>query len=209
MNSYSFYLANKNQEFQKAFNKADIIIADGYGIVWMLKTLHKIDINKVVFTYAFYSDLHKIFSKDKLRVYFLGASEKTINKSVKIIKAKYPTLNIAGYSNGFSEFRTKDNNILRKINSVKPDILICGIGMPQSEIWIANNLDKLNTTCIFSVGGFFDFLSEEKKLAPAWMYNSGFEWIYRLIQEPKRLFKRYLFANSYLLYYVLKTKLRL
>ncbi len=163
LNSYSFYLANKNHEFQKAFNKADNIIADGYSIVRMLKTLYKININKVVFTYAFYSDLQKIFSENKLRVYFLGASEKTITKSVRIIKTKYPALNIAGYSNGFSDFKTKDNNILRKINSAKPDILICGMmalnRIPNSESCIRYIIsERWNIIYLFRCEKIFCFV---------------------------------------------------
>jgi len=81
--------------------------------------------------------------------------------------------------------------------------------MPKSEIWIDQNYSKLNCNCIFSVGGFFEFIAGNKRQAPKWMYNSGIEWIFRLIQEPKRLFFRYLFSNSFFICKILKRKIEL
>ena len=80
--------------------------------------------------------------------------------------------------------------------------------MPNSEFWIQQNKNYLNLKCIFSVGGFFDFASKEKNVAPTWLYNSGFEWIYRLVQEPGRLWKRYLKCNSYFLFKVITSLLK-
>ena len=207
LNSYSFYLVNKNEEFRSAFNKADFIIADGFSIVWLIKKLYGIKIEKVVFTYSFFEDMHKIFLKGKTKIFILGSQDETIEKSFGILKNDF-NINITGYSYGFFDQRNDSAKIIKKINESNAEILIVGMGMPQSEIWIQENLERLNPKIIFSVGGFFDFLAQDKKMAPKWMYNSGLEWLHRLIQEPSRLFKRYLTANSYLILYLIKNELK-
>jgi len=198
LNSYSFYLANKNKDFYKALNKADYIIADGYSIVLLAKLLKKIKIEKVVFTYLFSDKIFKLLKDNK--IFILGGKQRIIEKASDILTNKY-NLNIVGFSNGYF-----DNNeeMVKKIHSTSADVMICGMGMPKSEIWIQNNLSKLKLKCVFSVGSFFNFLVKNRKQAPKIFYNSGFEWVYRLYQEPKRLFKRYFFANTYFLFYFIK-----
>ena len=207
LNSYSFYLVNKNHDFRKAFNNANFVIADGYSIVWLLKVLKKVNIEKVVFTYSFFQNLADLFSKEKSKIFILGGTQSVIEKAAQKMKSKFK-LNIVGYSNGFFNSETQNDGIIEQINNANPDILICGMGMPKSEIWIQKDLNNINTKIIFSVGGFFDFLTGKNKSAPKWMYNSGLEWIHRLVQEPNRLFKRYFIANTYLIYNILKTKLK-
>lgn len=108
-------------------------------------------------------------------------------------------MQVAGFADGYF---TSNNevDIVNNINSSNAEILIVGMGMPKSEIWIQTIKDKLTVKCIFSVGAFFDFASNEKKMAPGWFFNSGFEWIYRLLQEPERLWRRYLKCNFYFLF---------
>jgi len=208
LNSYSFYLVNKNKEFKDAFNKADFIIADGYSIVWLFKKLKKVQIEKVVFTYSFFDNLAYLFSNESSKVFILGSTQSVIEKSAEVMNKEFK-INVVGYSNGFFDTGSGSAEIIERINKTGPDILICGMGMPRSEIWIQNNLDKINARLIFSVGGFFDFLTKENKMAPEWMYNSGLEWLHRLVQEPRRLFKRYLVANMYLLTFMLKQYLKI
>lgn len=205
LNSYSYYLANRNEDFKNSFNKAEFIIADGYSIVWLAKILYGINIKKVVFTYSFFKDVNKIFEKSRTSIFLLGGSHETIEKAASIMNSNNYNLNIVGCSNGYFDQTTESDEIISKINISNAEVLICGMGMPKCEIWIQNNIKKLNVKCIFSVGSFFELLTENKKIAPKWMYNSGFEWIFRLIQEPKRLFKRYIFANTYLIISSLKS----
>ena len=208
LNSYSFYLVNKNKEFRDALNKADYIIADGYSIVWLIKKLYRVKIEKVVFTYSFFQIFADSFSKEKRKIFILGGTQSVIEKASQKMKSKFK-LNIVGYSNGFFNIKTQNDEIIKQINHANPDIIICGMGMPRSEIWINNNIQNIEAKIIFSVGGFFDFLTGKNKSAPKWMYNSGLEWIHRLIQEPNRLFKRYFIANTYLLIFILKHYLKI
>jgi len=198
LNSYSFYLSEKNTEFREAINKADFIIADGYSIVLLAKLLYKIEIKKVVFTYIFATKISTLIKNNK--IFLLGGEQKIIEKTAEILINKY-NLQIVGFLNGFFN---DGEELIKKINSSKAEVLICGMGMPKSEIWIQNYLSNSKLKCVFSVGGFFNFLVNDKKKAPKFFYNSGFEWLFRLIQEPKRLFKRYFLANTYFVFQLLK-----
>lgn len=203
LNTYSFYLYSNNLIFKQAFDIADYIIPDGYSIVWANKILNKKQIEKVVFTYSYVNKMGKLFEDNNVKIFYLGASEDTIQKFIEKTKIKYPRQIIAGYNNGFFDINSTEQ-IVEKINKSGANVLVVGMGMPKSEIWIAKIVDKLNVNCIFSVGGFFEFLAENKKQAPKFLYNSGFEWIYRLIQEPKRLFFRYFISNSYFVLRLIK-----
>ena len=208
LNSHSYYLANTNFKFNDAFNAADFIIADGYSIVWAIKILTGKKLNKLVFTYSFFTKLHKLFAELSAGVFILGGTEEVINSSREVFKNSYPDINLNGAHHGYFDAEQESDRIIELINSSNANVLIVGMGMPKSEIWINENLDKINANCIFSVGGFFEFLTKNKKTAPGWMYNSGIEWLFRLAQEPKRLFRRYLQANPYLVYKTIALKIR-
>ncbi len=209
LNSYSFYLFNKNKMFRDALSNADYIIPDGYSIVWANKMLNQKKISKVVFTYSFTKKLAKLFEEHNMKVFFLGGTDLTLKKCIYNLSITNPNLNIVGFNNGFYTENDSFNSIIKRINESHTDILIIGMGMPKSEIWIDQNHSKLNCNCIFSVGGFFEFIAGNKIQAPKWMYNSGIEWVFRLIQEPKRLFFRYLVSNSFFIYKILKRKIEL
>lgn len=209
LNSQSFYLYNKDANFKKALDEANYIIADGYSITFRMKKLTGQEIEKVVFTYSFFGFLADFFVKYKTRLFFLGADKTTIKTAINNFEAKYREINICGFSDGYFDVNSETEQIITKINSASPDIIICGMGMPRSEIWLNKNREKLNVKCIFSVGGFFDFAAGNVKIAPDWMYNTGIEWIYRFIQEPGRLFKRYAVVNSYFILRFIKDYIRI
>jgi N-acetylglucosaminyldiphosphoundecaprenol N-acetyl-beta-D-mannosaminyltransferase len=200
LNSHSYYLANKNFKFNEAFNKADYVIADGYSIVWAIKKIYRKKIDKVVFTYSFFNKLKTVFEEQNARIFILGGSEELIQKSKNEFERSYPKINVVGFHNGYFNKTAESEKIIEMINSSNPTVLIVGMGMPISEIWIQDNISKIITNCIFSVGGFLEFLTKSKKTAPRWIYNSGLEWVHRLLQEPRRLFRRYLIANTFLIY---------
>ena len=204
LNSQVIYETNKNLDVENYIFNADYLIADGYSIVWAYQKLFNKKINKVVFTYSYYKFIRKLFIGNNISVYFLGSSNANITNAVKLERKLYPKLKIAGYHHGYFDKNHESEKIIKMINESSAEVLIVGMGCPIAEKWIIENKNKLNPTLIFSVGGFFDFLAKDKVSAPKWMYNSGLEWVFRLIQEPKRLFKRYLFANIYLIYHTIR-----
>lgn len=203
LNSFSLLLVNRNSEFRNSFNRATYIIADGYSIVFTCRVLFKEIIEKVVFTYSFYPEICKLFIKENKNIFLLGGTAEELELAIIEIHRLEPELKIVGWHHGYFNEKTESMKVVENINSMKSEILIVAMGMPRSEIWIDNHRSALNAHVIFSVGGFLSFYSGHKRIAPKWMYNSGFEWIFRLIQEPRRLWKRYLMANSYLIFKII------
>lgn len=208
LNSYSYYLAQHDPLFCECFNRASYIIPDGTSIVWAVKLLNKHRIQKITFNHSYFAFNKELFVKMRQRVFLLGSTDDILCKITSQIQNTDSDLNIVGTHNGYFTDQESDE-VLALIEKCKPDILLVGMGMPKSEIWIMNNIDSIAAKCIFTVGNFFEIIAEEKKLAPNFLINTGFEWFYRLLQEPRRLLKRYLKANSYFAISILKLKLKL
>lgn len=175
-------LAQKDSLFKEIINRADLVTPDGAGIVWAHGKFGNILKGKV----AGIDLIEKIcqFSlKEGWRIYFLGAKEEVVKKAVDNLKKKYPALAVAGYHNGYFQ---NDDEIIKEINSSSANILFLALGSPKQERWFYENRSKLKTSVCMGVGGSLDIISGIKKRAPEWMIKAGLEWLYRLIQEPKR-----------------------
>lgn len=207
LNTHSFYLLNKNEEFRKCFNKADFITPDGFSIKWAISFLYNRKIEKVSFNHNFFEALIKIFSEKQYRIFLLGGKAEQVKKAAEKLINNPPGLNVVGFHHGYFANNKNSNSLIDKINSVQPHILLVGIGMPESVIWVIRNKEQIDTKIIFTVGNLFDIIAGEKRLAPKFLYNTPFEWIYRLIQEPLKLLPRYFVAHPYFFYSVLKAKI--
>tara|TARA_Y100000766_G_C18915510_1_gene611074 strand:- start:6088 stop:6840 length:753 start_codon:yes stop_codon:yes gene_type:complete len=185
---------------------SDIINADGMGIVWAANFLgHKI--TERVAGIDLMENLVKLAYKKNYKCFFLGAKEEVVSKLVNDYSRKYSKEIIAGYRNGY--FDDKDeNNIVNTINKSKANLLFVAITSPKKEIFLnkyKNNLKNINL--IMGVGGSFDVISGSIKRAPKFMQHIGLEWFFRFLQEPKRMWRRYLFGNLYFIIIVLKARL--
>lgn len=129
--------------------------------------------------------------------YFYGSTEETLAQLQEKLKEKYPGINIAGaYSPPFRKLsEEEDTEIIKNINNANPDFLWIGLGAPKQEIWMAQHAGKVKGLMV-GVGAGFDYYAENIKRAPQWMQKTNLEWFYRLIQDPKRLFSRYLNTNT-------------
>lgn len=141
----------------------------------------------------------------KLRMYFYGSTEEILSQLRLKLMERYPGIIIAGmYSPPFRKLsKEEDENIIRMINEANPDIIWVGLGAPKQEIWMNMHKGKLNGVMI-GVGAGFDYFAERIRRAPLWMQRTNLEWLYRLCQEPKRLFKRYFVTNTKFIFLVLK-----
>ncbi|GJQ22067.1 MAG: hypothetical protein HBSIN02_24220 [Bacteroidia bacterium] len=151
-------------------------------------------------------ELCRMLEKENARVFLLGGSDETVAKAVDALGRRFPGLSICGYSHGFFDL-SNGIDIQRKINAVKPDIVFVGMGMPRQEAWIRKNWKNLDATLFWSAGALFEFLAGSRKRCPQWMAKSGFEWLYRLAQEPRRLWRRYIVGNPQFLLRILKLRL--
>ena len=141
------------------------------------------------------------------RVYFLGAKPEVVERMIENLRQKYPRLRIAGWHHGYVP-AADDEEISRSIRDATPDILFVAMGTPRQEFWIAQHLSKLSVPVCMGVGGSFDVLAEIKRDAPDWVRTLSMEWLYRLVQDPKNLWKRYLLTIPWFLKAVLCARLR-
>jgi N-acetylglucosaminyldiphosphoundecaprenol N-acetyl-beta-D-mannosaminyltransferase len=149
--------------------------------------------------------LCELCSQNGWGIYFLGAKPGVAEKMCTKLKEKYPELRICGCMDGYFD-RARNDEVAASINNSGADILLAAFGVPMQEKWLYGNRDKLTVPVMMGVGGLFDFYSGNIKRAPVWLREIGGEWIYRLIQEPKRMWKRYIIGNPVFLFRVLRWK---
>lgn len=139
------------------------------------------------------------------RHYFYGSTEETLEKMSRNLNKCYPGIQIVGmYSPPFRPLDSKeDKEVIKNINETNPHFIWVGLGAPKQEIWMASHHGKVKGVMI-GVGAGFDYIADNIKRAPVWMQKCNMEWFYRLLQEPKRLFKRYLVTNTKFIYYLIK-----
>ncbi len=142
-------------------------------------------------------EIFKLSVKNSYRHFFYGSKEETLELLRKKLNVNYAGIQIVGmYSPPFRKLTEKENKeIIEKINETEPDFVWVGLGAPKQEEWMAQQQGKINGLMI-GVGAGFDYYAENIKRAPEWMQKSNLEWLYRLLQDPKRLFTRYLHTNS-------------
>jgi N-acetylglucosaminyldiphosphoundecaprenol N-acetyl-beta-D-mannosaminyltransferase len=130
-----------------------------------------------------------------LKVFFLGAKEEVVQKLVRWCESRYPGLIVAGYRNGY--FKESDYpEVINQVRRSGADMLFVGMPTPFKEVWCKQNREALGVPVIMGVGGSFDVLAGFIRRAPLWMQNAGLEWFWRLLMEPRKMWKRYLVTNS-------------
>ena len=197
--------AQKDKQLKESIISCDIINADGQGIVWASQFLNS-PLPERVAGIDLMEELVRLASEKRYRIFFLGAKEEIVKSVVDIYSNKYSDI-IAGYRNGY--FSKEDEAVIaQQIADSNADILFVAISSPKKEIFLNTYKHLIKTPFIMGVGGSFDVVSGFVKRAPKWMQNRGLEWFYRTLQEPRRMWKRYLFGNSIFIYLVLKEKLK-
>lgn len=146
---------------------------------------------------SYMEEILKISEKYGYRHYFYGSTEETLTSMLNKLNEKYPDLKVAGvYSPPFRPLtEEEDQNIINMINEAQADFVWIGLGAPKQEYWMAAHQGKINGFMV-GVGAGFDYLAENISRAPQWMQKCNLEWLFRLIQDPKRLFKRYVETNT-------------
>lgn len=185
---------HQDLDLRQAIDRADILLADGVPIVWASKLIGSPLPGRVNGT-DLMDEMLRICSQRGYRVFLLGARLDVLRRTMREILRLHPQLKIAGYQDGYFD-RRDEAEIVRQINESQADILLLGMSTPQKELWGDRNLPLLNVAVCQGVGGSFDVLAGVVRRAPSWMQRSGLEWLYRLLQEPRRLWRRYLKTNS-------------
>jgi len=174
---------------QEFVDKASLTVADGQPLIWISRLKERVTGVDLVESFC------NVAPKENFRIFLLGATPETMEKTVKHLREKYPGVEICGYRNGYIRTQEEEDEAVQLINKSLTNLLIVGMGVPRQETFLAENWDKLNINLAVPVGGSFDVIAKEKKRAPILIQQCGFEWLFRLIQEPKRLFWRYCKTN--------------
>lgn len=194
INQYSYCIAQEDEAFDKALKRSDILLPDGIGIVWAAKWKHGKSIKKIAG-----ADLHRYLlerlNQSKGRVFYMGSSEEVLAKIKTRLAQEYPYLSVATYSPPYKpEFTKKDNRaIVDAIDIFDPKVIFVGMTAPKQEKWVSANRELLGKRTICSIGAVFDFYAGTVKRPNKIWQNLGLEWLGRLIKEPKRMWRRYVY----------------
>lgn len=183
----------KDEELQKVYKNASLILTDGKPLIWISKW-YKTPIKEKISGSDLFPRVCQLAANKNYTMYLLGAAEGVADTAARNLMEKYPGLNIVGtYSPpfGFEKNEQEMNKIKTQIQDVHPDILIVGLGCPKQEKFMYYHCKELGVPISFGLGASIDFEADNIKRAPKWMSNHGLEWLYRFSKEPKRLFKRY------------------
>jgi N-acetylglucosaminyldiphosphoundecaprenol N-acetyl-beta-D-mannosaminyltransferase len=142
-----------------------------------------------------------------LRVYFLGATDRVLDRLVTVTRERFPGLVVAGYRNGYFD-RAREGEVIEAIRASSADVLFVGMPTPFKEVWLHRNLPRFGVGLAIGVGGSFDVLAGLVPRAPLWMQRAGLEWSWRLMMEPRKLWKRNLVYNSRFMGALLREKVR-
>lgn len=195
----------KNKTYRQFIKQSDLVIPDGWGVVWAGKILGY-KLKERTTTADYFEKFCQILIKNNFSCYFLGSRPQVIKKAVKNLKNKLPNLKICGYHAGFFN-KQQEKEIIKEINIKKPHFLLLGMGTPKQEIWLYKNKHQLKAKVGWGIGAMFDYLAGVKKRCPFWLGKLGLEWLFRFCCEPRRLWKRYTISNISFIFKVFKIKI--
>lgn len=182
-----------NPELTRSVSECDIVNIDGMGVVWGARMLGR-DVPERVSGVDLFDRLLALAAGQSYPVYLLGGTNSVVEQTAKIVVARYPTLKLAGYHHGY--FWDDEESVVNGIRSSGAKLLFVAITSPKKENFINKWKDELGVDLVMGVGGTFDVVAGKVRRAPKWMQRSGLEWFYRVIQEPRRMWRRYLMTNA-------------
>lgn len=220
INAHSYNTARKDSLFAEALTNGDVLLPDGVSIVKACKWIKAKSLPKerIAGWDLFVFEMEKLEreseelrtkSEESKIVMFMGSSQKVLDLIVKRAAEVYPHLKVVTYSPPYKpEFSDEDNKaIIDAIHAANPDLLWIGMTAPKQEKWTYSHWKELNIHChVGSIGAVFDFFAGTMKRAPMWWQDHGLEWLYRLLKEPKRMWRRYIIGNALFLWNMVKEK---
>lgn len=209
INQYSYCIAEQDADFKESLEKADILLPDGMAIVAAVRLLNNKKITKIAG-----ADLHQFLLEDLNKkggsCFYLGASAATLQKIEARVQQEFPNIKVKSYSPPFKPTFTADDNrqMLAEVNSFRPDVLFVGMTAPKQEKWAYQHKASLDANVICSIGAVFDFYAGTVARPHSFWIKMRLEWFIRLIKEPKRMWKRYLYYGPIFIKLILQQKIR-
>jgi N-acetylglucosaminyldiphosphoundecaprenol N-acetyl-beta-D-mannosaminyltransferase len=209
VNANAFNVSTKDPEFYQALLKSDVLLPDGVGALIAGRFLSGFKLKRISGYDLFIYEMGQL-NQSGGKCFFLGSSENVLNLIRLRARSEYQNVEIGSYSPPYKPVFSNEENksMLVAINSFSPDVLFVGMTAPKQEKWAAEKFDEINAKHVCCIGAVFDFYAGTIKRAPQWMMKLGLEWFYRLIREPKRMWRRYIIGNSLFLWFVLKEKIK-
>lgn len=211
LNAHSYNTARKDSLFSEALLNGDVLIPDGASIVKAVKWLRDETIERTAGWDLFIHEMNAAETHGRAslpyKVFFLGSSESVLTKIKEKAEVEYPHLEIYTYSPPYKpEFSEEENReMIAAVNRAQPDLLWIGMTAPKQEKWAYTHLHELEVKGhIGTIGAVFDFYAGTKERAPLWWQEHSLEWLYRLIKEPRRMWKRYVIGNTKFIFYIFR-----
>lgn len=213
INAHSFNTAQKDELFAEALQNGDYLIPDGAGIVKACKWLKKCKSHpkeRIAGWDLFEMEMNRLNGNGG-KCFFMGSSEKVLSLIKQKAAEQYPNIEVVTYSPPYKpDFLEEDNAaIISAINAAKPDLLWIGMTAPKQEKWAYSHWNELKINChCGTIGAVFDFFAGTSQRAPEWWQKHSLEWFYRLIKEPRRMWRRYIIGTPLFLWNILKEKFK-
>jgi len=201
-NAHHICLLRIDPEFRSAYAGADLIVADGIPLVWLSRLIGR-PLKERVAGADILPAFAGVAARKGYRLGFLGAAPGIAARAANILARRNPGLNVVTALSppwGFHADKAANAEIVSAVRDAKPDILFVCLGPPKAEVWAWRNKDTAGVPVTVCVGAAFDFITGNQKRAPLILQQSGLEWLYRLLHEPCRLWKRYTIGNLHFLY---------
>lgn len=208
INAHSYNIARKDKLFSESLLCSEYLIPDGQSVVWAKNFLNGEKLKRIAGADLFSWEMKRVNAIGG-KCFFLGSTESTLSKIISKAQIEYPNIVIETFSPPYKpEFSDEENQeMISKVNQFKPDVLFVGMTAPKQEKWVHTNVNDIEAKHICSIGAVFDFYAGNIKRAPQSWQDLGLEWLYRLIKEPKRMWRRYVLGNVQFIFYVFKEKI--
>jgi N-acetylglucosaminyldiphosphoundecaprenol N-acetyl-beta-D-mannosaminyltransferase len=210
VNAHCLNLCYEDPKLRDFLNGAEVVFCDGAGVMLAARILGRRIPERI--TYADWIwQLADLASARDLSLYFLGARPGVAREAARRLKERYPGLKIVGVHHGYFDHgagSAENEGVVGEINASAPDILVVGLGMPLQERWLMQNRQRLDVRVALTGGAVFDYASGRLRRGPRLLTENGFEWLARLLLEPRRLWRRYLIGNPIFLLRVLRQRLQ-
>ena len=200
LNASKVVMMSNDAKLRAVIRACPVVNADGQSVVIASRLLRR-PLPERVAGIDLFVELVKRSAENGRSVYFLGARDDVVEEMVSRFRTQYPSLRVAGFRNGYW---TNDAEVVGQVHAAQPDLLFVAIPSPRKEFWLAEHLPALGVPFAMGVGGSFDVLAGKVKRAPKWVQRIGCEWVYRLVQEPRRMWKRYLVGNTAFMWLTIK-----
>lgn len=197
---------HRDPQLREIINACDLVNVDGQPVIWAARMLGK-PLKERVAGIDLMQRLIAHSAAKGYRLYFLGAKEEIVSRVVEKVRSQHPNVVIAGWRNGYWK-EEEEPEVAKAIASARPDVLFVAVSSPKKEIFLSRWKKEIEAPFVMGVGGSFDVVAGLVKRAPVWMQRCGLEWLFRLLQEPRRMWRRYLVEDMQFFGILLREKWR-